>query len=272
MRTLVVHTGGIGDFLLTCPSILRLAAEGTVELAGNPNRLALAAAHVAAIHDLNRIDFESVFTTPSTTLREFAARFNRAIVWMRDDGHVEQAIRACGVSDVRVFPGLPPRDWSEHASRYYLHCLGIADAPPLRLFFEPSHTPHDVVIHPGSGSPKKNWLLERFMAVADALESRGRTVTWCLGPAEDGAPAADASRAIRCESLAAVARELAATRLYIGNDSGITHLAAAAGCATMAIFGPTDPKVWAPRGKHVAVLRGNPWVDVEHVLRTALET
>ena len=42
---------------------------------------------------------------------------------------------------------------------------------------------------------------------------------------------------------------------YAGNDTGITHLAAACGLSVTALFGPTDPEIWAPRGDHVRVLR-----------------
>jgi ADP-heptose:LPS heptosyltransferase len=58
-------------------------------------------------------------------------------------------------------------------------------------------------------------------------------------------------------SLIGLASVIEGCRLFIGNDSGITHLAAALGVPTVAIFGPTDPKRWAPRGKHVAVVRGD---------------
>ncbi|HNT87980.1 MAG TPA: glycosyltransferase family 9 protein, partial [Candidatus Hydrogenedentes bacterium] len=66
-----------------------------------------------------------------------------------------------------------------------------------------------------------------------------------------------------------IAGILAGARLYIGNDSGITHLAAAVGCPTVAVFGPTDPTVWAPRGARVHVVAGDPWPDAEAVLRDA---
>jgi ADP-heptose:LPS heptosyltransferase len=60
--------------------------------------------------------------------------------------------------------------------------------------------------------------------------------------------------AVRFENLADLAVWIAGARLYIGNDSGITHLAAAAGVPVIAIFGPSSPKTWAPRGENVTVL------------------
>ena len=57
--------------------------------------------------------------------------------------------------------------------------------------------------------------------------------------------------AVRIDDLYELACWLAGAGLYIGNDSGITHLAAAVGTPVLAFFGPTDPEVWAPRGPHV---------------------
>lgn len=185
---------------------------------------------------------------------------------MRDDGALHHAVEACGVTQVQTFSGLPPNDWSDHASRYYLTCLGFDDAPPLRLHIRPSGMPHDVVIQPGSGSRRKNWPLVRFVSLAHALERSGRSIAWCLGPAEGGIALPNGARRLDSESLVELARVLAGSRLYIGNDSGITHLAAAVGCRTIAIFGPTDPRIWAPLGDNVTVVRGNPWPTVEEVL------
>jgi len=71
--------------------------------------------------------------------------------------------------------------------------------------------------------------------------------------------------------LARLGRTLARARLYIGNDSGITHLAAAAGCPTLAIFGPTNPAVWAPRGANVRVIQGKEgFPTAEEVLSASL--
>jgi len=269
MRTLVVHIGGIGDFLLTCPTLALLGRDGPVELLGQAGRLALAVAGglADAAHDADRWDFQTLFAEPSERLRRFLSRFDRCVVWIRDEGNLAETIRSCGVKDVRVFPGLPPRDWSQHASRYYLQSLGFEEASPLRLAFEPSDTPRDVVIHPGSGGGYKNWPWERFEALAAELGKRGRAVTWSFGPAEHEFPKPANGVLLRTESLVDLAHELAGARLFVGNDGGITHLAAAVGCPTLALFGPTDPRVWAPLGDHVTALRGTPWPAVDEVLR-----
>jgi ADP-heptose:LPS heptosyltransferase len=106
------------------------------------------------------------------------------------------------------------------------------------------------VIHPFASSPQKRWPLENFRQVSANL---GLCVRWCAGPEEtlDGA--------VRFEDLYDLACWLATARLYIGNDSGIAHLAAAVGTPVVAIFLASDPRVWAPRGGHVTVLE-NPRV------------
>jgi ADP-heptose:LPS heptosyltransferase len=122
-----------------------------------------------------------------------------------------------------------------------------------------------VVIHPGSGSKKKVWQPERFIDVALNLQRHiGSPILVVLGPAEgsgvqrifegigNGKKAAVFAKGLSLLQLAAV---MEGCRLFIGNDSGITHLAAAVGLPTLAIFGPTDPKIWSPRGKKTVVIR-----------------
>jgi len=111
-----------------------------------------------------------------------------------------------------------------------------------------------VAVHPGSGSRAKNWPFDRFVEAARRL-SPGRPWLLVLGPAEDdvvppsGAPVA---RSLPLRRLAAV---LARAGLFLGNDSGVAHLAAACGTRTLALFGPTDPAQWAPVGRAVRTLR-----------------
>src|SRR5581483_12178965 len=105
------------------------------------------------------------------------------------------------------------------------------------------------VIHPFSGSPRKNWPLDRFRRLASSLE-RVMPVRWCAGRQDPPLP-----EAVCIDDLYALACWLARARLYIGNDSGITHLAAAVGTPVLALFGPTDPAVWGPRGENVRVAR-----------------
>lgn len=182
---------------------------------------------------------------------------------------------------------LPPEGWADTAAawigRQVGERLGIAVArhAPEIIVPEPAiaaaraHLAQRglgepvLAIHPGSGSVKKNWPAARFAAVAaQARAELGMSTLWLAGPAElergtmpaEAAVAAGAA-AVTDLPLDEVAALLALADTYLGNDSGITQVAAAVrrpdGRATpvVALYGPTDPRVWGPRGPHVRVVR-----------------
>ena len=122
-----------------------------------------------------------------------------------------------------------------------------------------------LAVAPGSGHPTKNWPLAHYYELSRALAwEAGLKVAWLLGPAEahlqpyvQGLAAAQDHLLLADLPLAQVAAALSRCRLYVGNDSGLTHLAAASGAAkVLALFGPTDPQAWAPWGEQVQALTG----------------
>ncbi len=122
-----------------------------------------------------------------------------------------------------------------------------------------------LTVAPGSGHPKKNWPLSHYFEITRALAwEHGLHAVWLAGLAEtswlpylQGLAESQGQSLLAGFPLRKVAQVLARSHLYIGGDSGITHLAAAAGARrVLAIFGPSDPKVWAPFGSHVTVLSG----------------
>jgi ADP-heptose:LPS heptosyltransferase len=114
-----------------------------------------------------------------------------------------------------------------------------------------------LIVAPGSGAHEKNWPREYFREVMQHWErSRSGKVSVVLGPAEAGEYAFwnERSAAARGLSLGQLAALLSTADVYVGNDSGVTHLAAAIGVKTIALFGPTDRDEWAPRGSDVEVV------------------
>jgi heptosyltransferase-3 len=118
-----------------------------------------------------------------------------------------------------------------------------------------------VVIHPGSGGPRKCWHLENFLAVARELRDREMEVLFLLGPAEverlRPSEKVQIHAAALCTAhlaLCQVVGILSSADVFLGNDSGVTHLAAGMGVRTVALFGPTDPAVYRPLGRSVVVL------------------
>ncbi|HUL77306.1 MAG TPA: glycosyltransferase family 9 protein [Vicinamibacteria bacterium] len=162
-----------------------------------------------------------------------------------------------------------PPSGGPHASVWLarsLEPLGVdarSDPPPL-VFTEAEHRDAEertrglprafVAVHPGSGSPSKNWPAERVAAVARRLAG---DAPWLIvrGPAEKDRPVPDGAVDAREWPLRTLGAVLARAGVFLGNDSGVGHLAAASGAPTLALFGPTDPAVWAPVGRAVSTLR-----------------
>ena len=143
---------------------------------------------------------------------------------------------------------LPPADSRLHAADFFLRRVGGVGAAVPQVPVPLMPREDFAMIQPFSGSPRKNWPLDHYRELASKLKT---PVLWCAGPDEalDGA--------VRFADLYELACWLARGRIYIGNDSGITHLAAAVGTPTVAIFGPTDPALWAPRGEQVRIVSGD---------------
>lgn len=130
--------------------------------------------------------------------------------------------------------------------------IGIGSSEPL------------AIIQPGSGGLHKCCHIDNFLAVAAELVSNDINVIFLLGPAESERYSNEAiqkmsavARCITDLSLTEVLELLSGSDIFIGNDCGITHLAAAMGVKTIAVFGPTDPDIYRPIGPAVKVITYN---------------
>ncbi len=267
MRRLLIRPGAIGDCILCLPAIESLRADYTEVWVAEQNvPLIRFADRVRSIGStgIDLVGLDGV--APPARALELLSGFDSIISWY---GYRRPEFRfAVQDFNVRFFPALPPAEGREHAVDFFLsHAreAGGREVEPVPRIDCPLVEPGGyIAILPFSGSPKKNWPLERFRALADFLSSR-MPVKWCAGPEEalDGAT--------RMDNLLDLALWLKAARAYVGNDSGVTHLAAAVGVPTVAIFGPTDPKVWGPRGLRTLVIRA-PGGAIENMsFQTVLE-
>lgn len=119
-----------------------------------------------------------------------------------------------------------------------------------------------IALHVGSGGKHKCWPSENFLELARRLSSCEHThVVLISGPAEANfqSPSAQIQSTrftlLASPPLTQLAAILARCALYVGNDSGVTHLSAALGTPTVALFGPTDPQLWGPRGMHITIIQ-----------------
>ncbi|HLH61449.1 MAG TPA: glycosyltransferase family 9 protein [Ktedonobacteraceae bacterium] len=234
----------------------------------------------------------------STAVHDLLAQTDLAICWLRDpDGIVARNVREAGARRVIIAPGRPPESMSVHIVEYLAGTVGIpvgregADQSalgainrPLRGFGAgmpvgadlwggaPIHRPsldNQVAIHPGSGGAAKCWPVQSFVEVIERLWQQDRPVLLLAGPADERrlesileliapAPEPELLRVLANRPLLEVASYLQACRCYLGNDSGITHLAALLGVPTIALFGPSDPGIWRPVGPIVKVIQERP--------------
>ena len=111
------------------------------------------------------------------------------------------------------------------------------------------------VLHPFASAPEKGWPMDRFVAVARHLRDRAGLVPVVLaGPADDASAWAE-FRVYRNAPLSKVKSVMAGAQLFVGNDSGPAHIAAAFEVPVVVLFGPSNPETWAPWRTEAQVLR-----------------
>ncbi len=250
VRTAVVyHTGALGDLVVAVPAIGHWTRDRGVERLvllgrGHPGELLQAAGIVGDRWDAGAAWFAGAYRGARPSLPSPVAA---ALAFTAPGGPIEQALAAAVPGPVSVVRPVPAR--REPIVRHHLRSVGAAPAddraPALQLPAEPRL--RRIGIAPGSGSARKNWPLDRFAAVADALRPDAK-VMWLLGPAEEELrpQAAAGDLIVRGRPLIRTAQAISSCALLLGNDSGLSHLAAALSVPVVALFAVSDPAVWAP--------------------------
>ncbi|MFZ2643437.1 MAG: glycosyltransferase family 9 protein [Verrucomicrobiia bacterium] len=283
-RILVIRGGAIGDFILTLPAIGALRQRwpsARLEILGYPRIAALADGryYADAIRSIDAGPMARFFVPEADldpSLSDYFASFDLVLSYLYDPDDIFSAnLGRAGVTRLLRASAKPDR---EHAATHFarpLAELGLrADPAHPRLFPNAADrafaeqfltlnsslsTLHSLVaIHPGSGGEHKVWPADRWAAVIRALrEQAGCNILLIGGEADDTARRAlapfnlPAAWNLPLPQLAAI---LERCGLFAGHDSGITHLAAAVGVPTLALFGPTSPNIWSPLGPRVRVV------------------
>ena len=283
---LVLRSGALGDFVLTCPVFSALRAREPrwktvyvgrdsfgelLMMAGLADRVVSQdSPEVVALHS----------RAPGAALGRLLGESALAISYLGSHDVARNLLRA-GTGEVLTCSARPVVGGRVHAADHLASVLsGRLDVPSrARPRIEVPEAVKErarvalagigpvadgyVVLHPGSGGPRKNWPSSRFRELAPLVrDATGLAVVLVVGPAElerDRRCADDlrtvADAVFAAPRLPLLAGLLTGAAAYVGNDSGVSHLAAACGAPTVAVFGPTDPAVWAPRGPSVRVLR-----------------
>ena len=285
-RILVIRGGAIGDFILTLPALkaLRVARpQAHIEILGYKHIAVLAenrfyAQAVRSIEYGRLARFFARNAELPADLADYFASFDLIVSYLYDPDQVfEINLRRCGVENLICGParivenaGHAAQQLAQPIEQLGINVVDFAE----RLFpstedrkfareFLASMPQPIIAIHPGSGSHEKNWSLENWIGLfspsscfadferllvisgeADQAQTEQLEHEWKNRDVRF-------ARNLQLPQLAAVLEDA----IFVGHDSGISHLAAAAGASCILLFGPTNPDVWAPKNENVQVLR-----------------
>jgi heptosyltransferase III len=243
LTRLLIRTGAIGDFILSLPALESLRADYTeVWCAGQNVALARFADSSQSIvaSGLDRLGLLS-----AEDVVDRLRRFDSIISWYGTNRPEFRQLTEDLHLPFQFLPALPTGPG--HAVDFYNEQARQLGAIPISRFPKINCSPAErtfAVIHPFASSLPKRAPMAVFEAAARKL-SETMPVHWLCGPEEE------LDRAIRIADLYELGCWLRQARVFVGNDSGISHLAAAVGTPVQAFFRSTDPTVWAPRGPSV---------------------
>lgn len=295
MKILIIRPGALGDTLMLMPAIAQLQASAEITLVARSPGL-----HYLRPYVRMGIDFEGpgwhrlYLEKPDQPLP--IPRVDRAVAFLNDpEGCVKRNLESCLPSaPVQLFPPFPPGEKRVHVAFYLSLCLEEAGLPvdasrameeaesrallqakrPLRK--------SGFVFHPGSGGHSKNYPPERWIGLVKEIRKNfsNDTFTVLLGPAEEPLYPfyREQLQLERVSMVLSPAPEeltglLQSAALYIGHDSGVTHLSAMLGTPTIALFKKSAVHQWRPLGPSVITIENkdlNPYL-LSRILKTAEE-
>jgi ADP-heptose:LPS heptosyltransferase len=276
----VLFPGALGDFICFLPALEVLGKGGAVDLFCRTEFAGLAPPEVK-VRSLECFELRRLFVPGALDderLHEFFSSYAAVHSWTgsRVSEFVEQ-IASVSRGRAHVYPFCADHR-KLHQSDYYLSCLNAPVDPPHlpAISLQPQAVAWSeqywrqqsfdgkpvLALAPGSGAREKNWPAAFFRDVAGWWQNRTHgAVVVVLGPVEEERARLEpllegciVARGLKLEQLAAL---LLRSDLYLGNDSGITHVAAAVGVRTVVMFGPSDADQWAPRGNRITILSLN---------------
>jgi len=277
-RLLIIHQGALGDFVVTFP-ILKALRTTIPRIDGicrsSFGRLAVDLGVLDTSYPLESARFASLYTDRIDPVVVTLMSTYRSILLFSFSELLERSVKKInGRRVIRILPwpavfqknhiteflarqvrnsNLLGKEARRRFSRALFHLKGDANRK--------RRSGARVIISPGAGSVKKRWPLERYLMVAADLKKRGLQPSILLGPAEVDLEAAlhhspqSQPQVVKTRTFQELITVLDSATIYIGNDSGVSHLAAFLGVPTLVIFGPSDPDRWRPFGDHVRIVK-----------------
>lgn len=281
-KILVLRGGALGDFIVTLPALGWLRQrwpDAQIELAGNPTAAALGCARgvLDAVHSQHEARWSALYGVGTLPLefRAWLESFDLVLnYWPDPDRELRRhfparsdqvflsaaAMPTCAPAAAHYFELIRPLapEAAAPAPIFPLHPLQASagsGGEPGTLPFVPARG--SIAIHPGSGSSQKNWPLDRWADLCAGLQREHSAELLIVSGEAEGNAAHGLARfgvAARNLPLEDLILCFSRCRLFLGHDSGISHLAAACGVPSILLFGPTDCAMWAPPSRTVRVL------------------
>ncbi len=285
----MIRPGALGDLVVTLPTfeaIRKYFKNARIDIMGYSSYLEIVKGRFYAdtISRFDQADIASLFTKNSNvpaSLINKLSNMDLIIAFVSDKDQVMvNNLRAAGVKHVIHYEPFPSEGEDIHVIDHFLKCLDLLvidhsnKIPKIFLRDEDILLGEKflndrvvnpkkmlVAMHPGSGSRQKCWPTDRYVELILWLKKEmDAQILLISGQADTGIVEALRDKVrdnfiladqLPLPILAAIIKR---SNLFVGNDSGITHLAAAVGTPTITIFGPTDPRMWGPRGEQVKIL------------------
>jgi len=291
-RILVVRGGAVGDFVVTLPvwAALRRAfpdAELGALVPADRGDLGYTAGVFEQWRCLDDLKWAPFFADEGELGEETAEwlrGFDAIVSYLHDPSGVWEAnVKRVWRGTWLVGPGLPPDNENRCISEILLEpltALGIEGANSVPCLILPNQADplYALGAHPGSGSPAKNWPGARWeQFLQHMLATNCGELLIVAGEAEQDrlgwiqSTVGNRGKIHFGKSLLETAYALRQCRLFVGHDSGITHLAAALGVRCLVLWGETNRNLWGPPQDHVTVLKGGKGlkeISVDAVLAT----
>lgn len=277
-KLLIFHQGALGDFVLTFPALIRLKQHfSRIDAICKPQLgdLAKGLRLVDSWFSQDAARFASLFSDAiDPGVKSLLEAYDEIILFSFSE-QLEKAINEMRSHSVYRIPPRPKNSDKTHIVIHLLKSLsgcgliGEDDEPgslelpslynPTEVFYKTPHSQR-ILLHPGAGSSRKMWALSNFLKLEVSLKADKYRPEYVIGPAEEflGTELLDDNGGKRTvhvtEDLSALVALMRSADGFIGNDSGVSHLAAFLGLPTVAVFGPSDPEIWRPVGPAVSVL------------------
>lgn len=277
LKILIIRAGALGDTLMLMPLIRALSEDNQIIILGRKPGIDYLEPYVKQCINIERGGWHRLFGRDSN-IDISCPQVDRIVAFINDKENIvsENILHMFPDSKIKIFPPFPDPDLKTHVAIHMLKSLQSAGIPvdPQTAFDETTNRPvmkskrvtgKKIVFHPGSGSKKKNYSPEFWLDLSTRLKKENPDpsieICFLLGPSEeDFSPLVErkaeayGSEIVICPNKKKLLSILNRACLYIGHDSGVTHLAAMLGVNTIALFKSSSIDQWRPLGPSVKVI------------------